>query len=141
MNITEHFSLEELTATTSGLDNTPSEEQLKNLTYAASRMEIVRAILGNHWVYVSSGFRSPEVNTHEKGSKTSAHLDGFAIDFTVSGLTNEQICQKLWDSGINFDQMIDENDHGVRWVHISFAPRMRHQWLVCVNGVYTEKKA
>jgi len=139
MNLTEHFSLEELTVTSSGLDNTPNDEQLKNLETLANDLDIVRAICGDKPIKISSGFRSKAVNDHVGGAHNSAHLDGLAADITIHGMTNDDICSALFHSNLDFDQIIDEDKNGVRWVHFSCAPAMRRQWLVFTNGSYVQR--
>jgi len=59
MNLTEHFTLEELTATSHRqFDNTPSADEIANLTRLAMFLEKVRSKLGGKPVMINSGFRS-----------------------------------------------------------------------------------
>lgn len=74
-------------------------------------------------VTISSGFRTPQQNALVGGVPNSAHLTGQAYDFVPKGITTAQAAAKLAQSGIPFDQVIDEGDH----VHISFAPTNRRQ--------------
>jgi len=131
MRITEHFSLEELTQSQTadrlGLDNTPTGEELEHLIQTASLMERVRELLNNKSILVSSGYRSPKVNKAVGGSKGSAHMSGYAVDFICPGFgTPRQICEALSASQLVYDQLIWEFG---RWVHISFDPRQRRQNL------------
>jgi hypothetical protein len=71
--LTEHFSLAELTTTSTGLDNTPDADQEARLQTLAEFMEKVRAILGNNAVTVDSAFRSEAVNAAVGGVSNSAH--------------------------------------------------------------------
>jgi len=122
----EHFTLAEMTVTSHGA-NMPTGAQMAALADTAARMDAVRAILGNRPIKVTSGYRSPQVNKAVGGAKTSAHLDGYAVDFKCPGYgTPAQIVKALRDSGVKFDQLIDEFDS---WVHISFEPRMRQEVL------------
>ena len=125
MNLTPHFTLEEFTTTSTSLDNTPSKETLEVLRTTAFYMEQVRELLGNVSIKVNSGYRSPEVNAKAGGSKTSAHLLGYAVDFTASGHTPLTIANVLAKSNLKFDQLIYEGT----WVHISFDPKMRREVL------------
>lgn len=127
--LSEHFTLEELTATDHrGIDNAPPAGVLANLRETARRMEEVRAILGDNVVTVSSGYRSPALNRAVGGSKTSAHLTGWAVDFNCRRVGSPLlVAQRIADAGVEFDQLIHEFG---RWVHISFEPRpMRGQLL------------
>ncbi len=122
-HLSEHFTLEELTfsqtAARKGLDNTPSKEIVLNLTYTANKLELVRELLGNKPLIISSGYRSPEVNKAVGSTaKRSQHLTGEAVDFTCPQFgTPRQIVKAIQASDIDYDQVILEFD---RWVHISF---------------------
>jgi len=146
MQLTPNFSLDELTfsqqATRLGIRNTPSPNVMGNLKQLADGLEKVRALL-NAPVNVSSGYRSPTLNRSIGGSATSHHCLGFAADFTSRKYTVPQIVQMIKNSGIKYDQLIDEfSDNGGGWVHISFHPDMRQQTLKAskVKGktVYTK---
>lgn len=131
MKLTTHFYLEEFTnsqtATRFGINNTPSPAHIENLRVTAKGLEEVRKILGNKPMYISSGFRSPELNRKIRGSSTSHHMQGFAADFVCWKFgTPREIMEKLKDSGLEYDQLIEEGT----WVHISFHPRMKQQTLV-----------
>jgi hypothetical protein len=121
-----HFSLEELTATRQPFDNTPPDWVLRNLKRTAQQMEAVRTLLGGKAILVSSGYRSPKVNKAVRGSKTSAHLAGFAVDFICPRFGKPlDVCRAIAASTILFDQLIEEGT----WIHISFDPRLRQQVL------------
>ena len=146
MKLSENFSLEEATysetATRMGINNQPSEKQLENMVIVARNMERVRDLLGGKPIRINSWLRLPDVNVAVGGSKVSSHMDGFAIDVSSSKLTPIELCHKVEELGIKFDQMIHE--YG-RWMHISFAPEMRQQKLTIYRpenkykpGVLTE---
>ena len=132
MNLSAHFTLEELTrsdtAVRLGLDNTPSPDVLENLRGTALRMEHVRRIL-DHSVIVTSGYRAPSVNAAIGSRDTSAHVLGHAVDFRCPGVgTPLQVALELERhvAELAYDQLIWEF---ASWVHISFNPRARHQVL------------
>jgi zinc D-Ala-D-Ala carboxypeptidase len=130
MNLTLHFTLEELTfsstATARGIDNTAPPNVAANLQKLAIGLERVRAVL-NAPLHIDSGYRSPELNQIVRGVPTSAHLAGFAADFICPEFGSPlQIVEKIKECGfIQFDQLIQEGT----WVHISFAPAMRQEVL------------
>lgn len=76
MNLSEHFTLEEMTASETaaryGLDNTPDEKALANLTRLAAFLEDVRALLGKP-IHINSAFRSPLAN-EAVGGKRPANI-------------------------------------------------------------------
>jgi zinc D-Ala-D-Ala carboxypeptidase len=129
--LTPHFTLEEMTlsqnACRAGVSNHPSGQELENLTILAKRMEMVRTLLNNVPILVSSGYRCPEVNRMCGGSSTSAHCSGLACDFTAPGYGDPiAICHRLAEHQLElqYDQLIHEFNS---WVHIGFTrgdPRM-----------------
>lgn len=128
--LSSHFTLEEAlfssTALRLGISNEPtSPEIIQNLRVAAAGMESVRAILGSLPIHIDSWYRCGILNGMVNGSRTSAHMDGYAVDFTCSPYSPLQIVQKIIASNILFDQCIQEG----KWVHISFAPAMRRKVL------------
>jgi hypothetical protein len=121
MKLSEHFTLDELTfsqtAARMGLNNEPPPRIVENLTFLASRLEEIRALLKAPMV-VSSGYRSPAVNDAVGGAATSQHRFGLAVDFVAPGFGDPfEVAQAIAASGIAFDQLIHE--YG-KWVHISF---------------------
>lgn len=137
MNLSPHFTLEELihsqTADRKGLDNTPNAPILNNLTITAANLENVRKLLGNP-ISISSGYRSPAVNRAVGGVATSAHTQGWAVDFICPAFGSpKEIVDAIKAEGIKLDQCIEEGT----WVHISFAPTMRNIYLKATfkNGV------
>ena len=63
MNLSEHFTLDELTHTDHReLDNTPNDAELENLKRLAAFLEEVKTVLGGKPIMVNSAFRSKAVN-------------------------------------------------------------------------------
>jgi uncharacterized protein YcbK (DUF882 family) len=80
-NLSEHFTLDELTRTGAGLPNVPDEASRAKLQILCNELlEPIRRILGNKPIKVNSGFRSPEVNKKIGGAKHSQHMKGEAAD-------------------------------------------------------------
>jgi hypothetical protein len=143
MQISEHFTLEELTASQAavrnGLDNRPGLEEAKNLRWLAGTLEEVRKLVGKP-VHVSSAYRSPAVNKAVGGSAKSAHMRGLAADITVSGMASRDLAELIRSSSIAYDQLILEFG---QWVHIGLAEGvMRRQVLTASNSpkgvIYTQ---
>ena len=117
MNLSEHFTLEELTHTDHReFDNTPNEAELANLVRLAEFMEQVKEVLGGKPIIVNSAFRSAEVNRAVGSSDRSQHRRGTACDFRVPGMTPDQVVRAIIAANLPFDQCIREFD---RWTHIS----------------------
>lgn len=120
MNITPHFTLEELTASEAadrnGWDNTPNEQELSNLKRLADFLEQVKAALNGKPIMVNSAFRSKLVNDSVGSKDSSQHRIGCAADIRVPGMTPDEVVRAIISSGIGYDQVIREFD---RWTHVS----------------------
>ena len=112
--LSEHFSLEELTATSTGFPNVPDAKSLENLKLLAMTLERIRTLL-NVPISISSGYRSTKVNNAVKGAGNSYHLYGLAADLNVKGMSPYEVCKAIQNSDIEFDQLILEFDS---WTHI-----------------------
>ena len=117
MNLTEHFTLEELTHTDHReLDNTPNDAELENLKRLAEFLEEVKTVLGSKPIMVNSAFRSKAVNDAVGSKDTSQHRVGCAADIRVPAMTPDQVVRAIIASDLGFDQVIREFD---RWTHVS----------------------
>ena len=140
MNVSPHFTLEELTASNTakekGIDNSPSNDIVANLKVLAITLEAVRTLVGRS-VHISSGYRCQTLNKAVGGVPSSAHTQGYAADISVDGYTPKQLCEAIRDSGIKFDQVIDEfytEGKAGGWCHISVDPAMRQECLTIRKG-------
>jgi uncharacterized protein YcbK (DUF882 family) len=117
MQLSEHFTLDELTHTDHReFDNTPNEFEMTNLTRLAAFLEEVKTVLGGKPIMVNSAFRSEAVNNAVGSRSTSQHRIGCAADIRVPGMTPDEVVKAVIASGIGYDQIIREFD---RWTHIS----------------------
>ena len=117
MNLTEHFTVEELTITDHReFDNTPNADEMANLRRLAQFLEQVKEVLGGKPIMVNSAFRSKQVNDAVGSKDTSQHRIGCAADIRVPGMTPDEVVKAVIASGIGYDQIIREFD---RWTHIS----------------------
>lgn len=130
MQLSEHFSLEELTqsdlADRHGIDNTPPPDVLTNLKRLCEALEKIRALTGKS-IQVTSGYRSEAVNKLAGGSDKSAHTKGLAADIKCQGYgTPLELCKIISSSDISFDQIIHEYR---RWCHIAISDSPRKMLL------------
>lgn len=120
MNLTKHFTLEELTfsetAERNGWDNTPNDTELENLKRLAEFLEEVKAALGGRPVMVNSAFRCKQVNDAVGSKDSSQHRIGCAVDIRVPQLTPDEVVRTIINAGLPYDQVIREFD---RWTHVS----------------------
>lgn len=147
-HLSPNFTVGEMSRTTSfpehqdasrlELANTP--EHRDNLQRTAQMLEVVRARFGP--IYVSSGYRSPTLNSAISGSSsTSQHMTGSAADIWPQGLegrARSAALIELWNwarankDRLGFGQLILETNNPWRgsiedtewvWVHISLSNR------------------
>ena len=139
--ISKHISYKEAVgsnyAKQKGIKNKPNEEQVENMKLLAEKVfEPLR-----EWVdapiKVNSMFRSLELNTALKGSKTSSHMKGEAMDITsMGGKSNLEMFHYI-RTELDFDQLIWEFGKEPKWLHVSFSKNNRQQVLVTKKrGVY-----
>ena len=123
MNLSTHFTLEELTITDHReLENTPNETELANLKRLAEFLERVKTVLGGKPIMVNSAFRSKAVNDAVGSKDTSQHRVGCAADLRVPGMTPDEVVKAIIASGIGYDQVIREFSDPVKgggWTHVS----------------------
>ena len=127
MNLSKNLSLAEMTrsesAKRSGIKNEPTAEHLNNMKkLAVNVFQPIRDHF-NTPIHISSGYRSLALNKAIKGSLSSQHCSGEAIDIDMdnTGITNAQIFNWIKDN-LSFDQLIWEfgTDKNPDWVHVSF---------------------
>jgi len=117
MNLSEHFTLEELTHTDHRqFDNTPNDAEMANLVRLANFLEEVKTVLGGKPVMINSAFRCKQVNDAVGSKDTSQHRIGCAADIRVPGMTPDQVVKAVIAAGLEYEQIIREFD---RWTHIS----------------------
>jgi uncharacterized protein YcbK (DUF882 family) len=128
MNLSPHFTLDELTHTDHReIDNSPTQAEIDNLQQLANFLEEVKTVLGGKPIMISSGFRCKALNDAVGSKDTSQHRTGFAADFRVPGMTPDEVVRAVVASGIGYDQIIREFD---RWTHISVSDKPRKQALI-----------
>ena len=145
--ISKHISYKEAVgsnyAKQKGIKNKPNEEQVENMKLLAEKVfEPLREWVGCP-IRVNSMFRSLELNTALKGSKTSSHMKGEAMDITSMACGKENCKSNLdmfhWiKDNLEFDQLIWEFGKEPKWLHVSFnKDKNRKQVLVTKKrGVY-----
>lgn len=144
MKISPHLNLAELTrsetAKRHGIDNTPSAEHLENFKLLADKVfEPIREHFKTP-IFISSGYRSKELNALIKGSPNSQHCKGQAIDIDMDGGNGEVTNRMVFDfikNKLDFDQLVWEHgtDFNPDWVHVSYVKgKNRKQKLKAVRS-------
>lgn len=126
MQISKHLSLEECThsetADKLGIkNNNPNLHQIENMKLLA---ESVFEPIREHFkqpIRVSSVYRSLSLNQAIKGSITSQHCGGQAMDIDNASPSNKEIFDYI-KKNLKFDQLIWEfgTSKNPDWVHVSY---------------------
>jgi len=123
MKLSKNFVLSELTKSNTakrlGIKNEPTKEHMDNLqVLIRDLIQPIRDGIGP--IRISSGYRNPELNRAIGGSRKSQHCKGEALDlqfWEMGEMNNKAIYDWVLESGIEFDQMI--NEFNFSWIHIS----------------------
>lgn len=122
IQLSKNLMLSEVTRSESakrrGINNQPTKEHLENLKYLAEKVfQPIRDHFGVP-IRISSGYRSKELNKAIKGSTTSFHSTGNALDIDNdnTSITNAQIFNFIKDN-LDFTELINEFDYS--WVHVA----------------------
>jgi hypothetical protein len=132
-NISKHITFNEATksptAIRNGIKNEPNAQELSNMKLVAEKcFEPLREWYGKP-IKINSFFRCDKLNTLVKGSKTSQHVEGKAIDMDAGSKQENKKIFEWCKANLVFDQIINEYDYS--WVHISYnASKNRNQILI-----------
>lgn len=122
--ISKHISIKEATfsptAVRNGIDNMPEKFVLDRMKLVANRcFEPLRKWYGKP-IKINSFYRSFDLNRAVKGSSTSQHCLGEAIDIDADK-DNKKLFNWILQN-LDFDQLLWEygNDNEPDWIHISY---------------------
>lgn len=117
MRLSKNFTLAELTKTSTGIPNKPSDIEIERLKILCEKvLQPLRDKFGAP-IIVNSGYRSQQVNKAVGGVPTSQHARGEAVDITAGSRVRNKRLFELAKT-LETDQLINENDY--TWVHISY---------------------
>ena len=127
MNLTKHFTFEELTKTDIAELQNKNRKQAETLKGKLIRLaewaETLRAVLKVPMI-ITSGYRCGKLNERVGGSATSQHVKAEAIDFRPQGMEPEAAFRKLAESrAVSFGQLILEKRGGRPFLHIGMGSR------------------
>ena len=128
MKLSKNLSLAEVTKSNTanrlGIDNTPDDLVTANLRKTAEHIFQPLRDAFRCPIYVSSGYRSAELNTAIGGSNRSQHVEGRALDLDADVFgrcKNGEIFRWILNN-LTFDQLIWEfgDQDNPDWVHVSY---------------------
>lgn len=131
MLLSNNFSLIEFTRSETadrlGIKNIPLFEHVINLSFLAFKMEIMRRILNDRPITITSGYRCHQLNVSVGGSATSDHLKGLACDFLKPpGYSNNELKDLFLSKFGHFDQIIIYTS----FIHVGMGAKMRRQVII-----------
>jgi len=131
-HITLNEAIESPTALRMNIDNTPTSEVLSNMQYVAENLfEPIRKWYKKP-IKINSFFRCVALNKAVKGSASSQHVKGEAIDISGGNkIENKKIFDYIVSSGLDFDQVILE--FGGVWVHISLKKEKNRKQILYIG--------
>lgn len=106
--LSDYYTIADLTPTSTGIPNLPTQNELSSLKRLASVLDLIRTRLGPF--RIASGYRSPLVNSAVGGSTTSRHMKGEAVDIIPIGKSAE----RYWT------QILADNDIRTKLGEISY---------------------
>lgn len=141
MIFSKNFTLSELIrsdiALRNNINNTPTAGALNNLRDLV--INVLQPIRDHYKqpLKISSGYRSESLNTAIGGSKTSDHMQGFAADIEVPGISNYDLANWI-QANLKFTQVILEfytlGQPNSGWVHVSYDPKsLKKQALTAIK--------
>lgn len=142
MNLTQHFTLEELShsdyADAHGIMNYPGQQAQQNLMMLCVLiLEPLRMSLGQP-IRINSGYRCKEVNLGVGGVSTSHHLLGLAADIHFENETQLNEMIRALRNSKHLDLALIERSKSSRWLHVQL-PLTNRQPRHKINTIYITK--
>ena len=142
MNLTQHFTLEELShsdyADAHGIKNYPGQQAQQNLMMLCVLiLEPLRMSLGQP-IRINSGYRCKEVNLGVGGVSTSHHLLGLAADINFNNETQLNAMVRALRNNKHLDLALIERSKSSRWLHVQL-PLTNRQPRRKISSVYVTK--
>jgi zinc D-Ala-D-Ala carboxypeptidase len=134
-NVSKHISYIEATqsqtAVKLGINNNPDKTQLEAMQLVAEKcFEPLRVWYGKP-ININSFFRSDLLNRAVKGSLTSQHKKGEAIDIDAGSKEENKKLFEWIKANLIFDQVINEYDYS--WVHVSYSNKKNRKQILIIK--------
>ena len=133
MKLSKHFTLEEMiysdTANKHSINNLPTTGEIIALRELVIRLLQPLRIAYGKPIYISSGYRCPELNKLVGGVPSSQHVKGEAADCVVDGSASD-LLDILQVTALPFDQAILYRKQN--FLHLSLRP-FKNRRKIIVN--------
>lgn len=134
-NISKHISYTEAThsptAVKLGINNNPNETQLEAMKLVAEKCFEPLRTWYNKPIKINSFFRSYLLNRAVKGSLTSQHKKGEAIDIDAGSKEENKKLFEYIKNHLDFDQVI--NEYNYSWVHVSYSKTKNRKQILIIK--------
>ena len=134
-NISKHITFLEAThsptAAKLGINNNPNETQLEAMKLVAEKCFEPLRIWYNKPIKINSFFRSDLLNRAVKGSLTSQHKKGEAIDLDAGSKEENKKLFEYIKNHLEFDQVI--NEYNYSWVHVSYSKTKNRKQILIIK--------
>lgn len=132
--ISKHITVKEATfsatAVRNNLSNIPTDEHLKAMKIVAEKcFEPLREWYGKP-IKINSFYRGLLLNKAVKGSLSSQHCKGEAIDMDAGSIEENKKLFEFCKTNLDFDQLI--NEYNFSWVHISYTEKKPNRKQILV---------
>lgn len=137
MLLSEHFTLEEMTASETArrlrIANEPGIAELKNLQILCQQvLEPARKIIHTP-LLITSGYRCKRLNQAVGGVSNSYHLQGRAADIMILGRDKVSMAEYAANLADALNKqpltdvvLIEHSRGGKQWVHVQWSTKPRH---------------
>jgi hypothetical protein len=134
-NISKHISYTEAThsqtAVKLGINNNPDKAQLEAMQLVAEKCFEPLRLWYNKPIKINSFFRSDLLNRAVKGSLTSQHKKGEAIDLDAGSKEENKKLFEYIKNHLDFDQVI--NEYNYSWVHVSYSKTKNRKQILIIK--------
>jgi zinc D-Ala-D-Ala carboxypeptidase len=134
-NISKHITFAEATqsptAAKLGINNNPDKAQLEAMKLVAEKCFEPLRTWYNKPIKVNSFFRSDLLNRAVKGSLTSQHKKGEAIDIDAGSKEENKKIFEYIKNHLDFDQVI--NEYNYSWVHVSYSKTKNRKQILIIK--------
>lgn len=134
-NISKHITFTEAThsptAVKLGINNNPNETQLEAMKLVAEKCFEPLRTWYNKPIKINSFFRSDLLNRAVKGSLTSQHKKGEAIDLDAGSKEENKKLFEYIKNHLDFDQVI--NEYNYSWVHVSYSKTKNRKQILIIK--------
>ena len=134
-NISKHISFTEAThsptAVKLGINNNPDKTQLEAMKLVAEKCFEPLRTWYNKPIKINSFFRSDLLNRAVKGSLTSQHKKGEAIDLDAGSKEENKKLFEYIKNHLDFDQLL--NEYNYSWVHVSYSKTKNRKQILIIK--------